>query len=169
MAAYTVSTGWTPIDRIGLNQGITTISTTKNYELGERVVCKDMSSSGYGFGEFIYLTGVGSTIAGSVVLIKDDYTTSLIAARDKGAIGVACAANVASSYGWYQIKGKAMASCAAAVGAGAPLYIAAANVIDDAVVAGDQIHGMRSVTGVDTATLIVNMGVNPHAGDTDNA
>jgi hypothetical protein len=169
MAAYTVSTGWTPIDRIGLNQAINAISTTKTYELGERVTCKDMSSSAYGFGEFIYLLGVGSTIAGSVVLIKDDYSTSLIAARDKGAIGVACAANVASSYGWYQIKGKAMASCAAAVNANVPMFIAAANVIDDAVVAGDQIHGMRSVTGVDTATLIVNMGVNPHAGDTDNA
>jgi hypothetical protein len=169
MAAYTVSTGWTPIDRIGLNQAVGTTSTTKYHALGERVVCKDQSSSDYGFGEFIYLAGVASTIAGSVVLITDAYGTTLIAARDKGAVGIATAAIVASNYGWYQIKGKAMASCAAAVGANAPLYIAAANVIDDAVVAGDQILGMRSVTAQDTATVIVNMACNPAVGDTDGA
>jgi hypothetical protein len=169
MAAYTVSTGWTPIDRIGLNQAIATVSSTKVYDLGERVVCKDMSSSDYGYGEFIYLQGLNGTSAGQVVLIKDDYTTSLIAARDKGAIAIATAATVTSTYGWYQIKGKAMAICAAAVSANTPQFIAAGNVIDDAAVAGDQIHGMRSVTSQDTATIIVNMGVNPHAGDTDNA
>lgn len=170
MAAYTPSTGWKPIDRVGLNQAITEVSETAKHTLGERVVCKDTSSSAYGYGEFIYLKGVVGTGAGSIVLIKDDYSTSLVAARDKGSLAAACAAIVADRYGWYQIKGKAMIKSAAAVGANAPLYIAAAGeVLDDLAVAGDQVIGARSVTAQDTATLIANFTCNPATADFDNA
>jgi hypothetical protein len=167
MAAYVVSPNWKPTDRIGLNQDIGTTSAVQKHELGERVVCKDPV---YGFGEFIYLKGVVGTGAGSIVLIKDDWSTSLVAARDKGALAAATAAIVADNYGWYQIKGKAMIKSAAAVGANAPLYIAAAGeVLDDLAVAGDQVIGARSVTAQDTATLIANFACNPATADFDNA
>lgn len=170
MAAYTVSTGWKPIDRIGLNQNVGTTSTTQLHTLGERVKCRDTASSAYGDGEFIYLKGVVGTGAGSIVLIKDDYSTSLVAARDKGSLAAATAAIVADNYGWYQIKGKAMIKSAAAVAANAPLYIAAAGeVLDDLAVAGDQVIGARSVTAQDTATLIANFTCNPATADFDNA
>lgn len=167
MAAYTVNT-YQPIGRAGLNQAIGTVSSTQMHPLGDRVMARDVSGT-RGEAEFIYLVGVAGTAAGQVVLITDAWGTSLIAARDKGALAIATAATVASTYGWYQIKGQAMAICAAAVAANAPMYIAAANVIDDAAVAGDQILGMRSVTAQDTATVIVNMAVNPACGDFDNA
>jgi len=167
MAAYTVNT-YSVIGRAGLNQEIGTVSTEKKHALGERVFARDISGT-RGEGEFIYLTGVVGTAAGQVVLVTDAYGTTLVAARDKGMLAIATAATVASTYGWYQIRGQAMAICAAAVAANAPLYIAAANVIDDAAVAGDQIMGMRSVTAQDTATVIVNMACNPVCGDFDNA
>ena len=62
-------------------QALTETSTTQKHPLGTIVKGLDPT---YGEGEFIYLKGIGSTTAGSVVLIKDDYTTSLLAARDKG-------------------------------------------------------------------------------------
>lgn len=167
MAAYTVNT-YQVIDRAGLNQEIGTLSSTKKHRLGERIFARDVSGT-RGEGEFIYLSGCAGTAAGQVVLITDAYGTSLIAARDKGSVAIATAATVANTYGWYQIQGQAMAICAAAVAANAPLYIAAGNVIDDAAVAGDQIIGMRSVTAQDTATVIVNMTCNPAVADFDNA
>lgn len=167
MAAYTVNT-YAVIGRAGLNQEIGTVSTTKKHRLGERILALDVSGT-RGIGEFIYLEGVVGTAAGQVVLITDAWGTSLVAARDKGSLAIATAATVASTYGWYQIKGQGMAICAAAVAANAPLYIAAGNVVDDAVVAGDQIIGMRSVTAQDTATVIVNMTCNPATADFDNA
>lgn len=167
MAAYTVNT-YKPVDRVGLNQEIGTTSTTQYHPLGDRVKARDVSGT-RGEAEFIYLKGVGSTVAGSVVLIKDDWSTSLVAARDKGALALATAAIVASNYGWYQIKGQGMATSAAAVAANAPLYIGGSGIVDDAVVAGDQIIGMRSVTAQDTATVIVNMACNPATADFDNA
>ena len=166
MAAYTVNT-YAAFDRAGLNQEIGTVSTTQKHDLGDRVRAKDVSGT-RGYGEFIYLKGLDGTAAGQVVLVKDDYGTALIAARSIGSVAIATAATVTGTYGWYQIKGQAMAICAAAVAANAPMYIAAGNVIDDAVVAGDAIIGMRSVTAVDTATIIVNMTQNPGCGDFDN-
>lgn len=168
MAAYTVNT-YQVIDRAGLNQEIGTTSAVKKHKLGERVFARDVSGT-RGEGEFIYLAGVANTGAGSIVLIKDDYSTSLVAARDKGALAAATAAIGANEYGWYQIKGQAMIKSAAAVGANAPLYIAAAGeVLDDLAVAGDQVIGARSVTAQDTATLICNFGCNPATADFDNA
>lgn len=169
MAAYTVSTGWKPVDRAGLNQEIGTTSTVQKHVLGERVVCKDTSSSDYGFGEFIYLKGVANVVAGTPCLITDTFGTSTIAARDKGAHAIATAAIVANNYGWFQIKGKAMTAVGTIV-ANAPLYIAAAGALyDDLAVAGDQVIGARSVTATDTATAIVNFGCNPATADFDNA
>lgn len=167
MAAYTVNT-YQIVGRAGVNQAIGSVSSTKLHRLGERCFGRDVSGT-RGDAEFIYLSGLDGTAAGQVVLVKDDYSTSLIAARDIGSVAIATAATVTGTYGWYQIKGQAMAICAAAVAANKPMYIAAGNVIDDAVVAGDAIIGMRSVTAQDTATIVVNMTQNPGVGDFDNA
>jgi hypothetical protein len=167
MAAYTVNT-YQVIGRAGLNQAIGTTSTTKMHRLGERCFARDVSGT-RGEGEFIYLQGVVNTVVGSPVLIKDDYTTSLVAARDKGALAFATAAIVANEYGWYQIKGQAVAAVGTIV-ANAPLYIAAAGaLLDDLAVAGDQVIGCRSVTATDTATAVVNLACNPATADFDNA
>jgi hypothetical protein len=167
MAAYTVNT-YQVLGRAGLNQEIGTVSTTQKHKLGERIFARDVSGT-RGEAEFIYLSGAPSTVAGSVVLITDAWGTTLVAARDKGALALATAAIVGGSYGWYQIKGQGMATSAAAVSANTPLYIGGSGIVDDAAVAGDQIIGMRAVTAQDTATVIVNMACNPATADFDNA
>jgi hypothetical protein len=166
MAAYTVNT-YAPTDRIGLNQAIGTTSTTQLHPLGDRLYARDVSGTRLD-GEFIYLAGAASTVVGSCVLIKDDYGTSLAAARDKGGLAFATAAIVASNYGWYQIKGQAVASTGT-VAANTPAYLAGSGTLDDAAVAGDQVIGARFVTASDTATAIVNLTVNPATADFDNA
>jgi hypothetical protein len=148
---------------------ITVTGTTQLHALGTRCKALDTGSTGYGYGEFIYLLGAASTVRGSVVLIKDDYSTSLLAARDKGGVAVALSANVAGQYGWYQILGKGVAACDT-VAANAACYIDGTNGrVDDAAVAGDQVIGMRTVTSDDTATCVVNMAVHPATADFDNA
>lgn len=167
MAAYTVNS-YQVLGRAGLNQEIGTVSTTQKHKLGDRIFARDVSGT-RGDAEFVYLSGVVGTVAGTLVLITDAYGTAVAAAREKGALALATAATVANTYGWYQIKGQGMATSAAAVAANAPLYIGGAGIVDDAAVAGDQIIGMRSVTAQDTATVIVNMACNPATADFDNA
>lgn len=167
MAAKVAGT-WQAINEIGVGD-LTVTGTTQLYDLGKRVRAKDMGSTGYGWGEFIYLTGVTSTARGSLVLIKDAYGTSLSAARDKGALAIALSANDATTkYGWYQILGTGVVLCQT-VAANAPAYLAASGTIDDAAVAGDQIIGMRTKTSDDTSTCVVTMACYPATADFDNA
>lgn len=56
--------------------------------------------------EYIYLLGVASTAAGSWVSFDEAHVTTLLTTNAVGRVGVAMAAIVASSYGWYQIYGK---------------------------------------------------------------
>ena len=171
MAAYTVDT-YAVIGRAGLNQAIGTTSTTQLHKLGERCRARGVSGSTRGEAEFIYLQGVASTVVGSLALVKNDFTTSLATARDKGAMALASAAIVASNYGWYQISGIGVAACAAGIVLDAAMYLTGAGgvgTVNDAAVAGDQIIGMRAASTDDTSTCLVSMGVNPACADFDNA
>lgn len=94
-------------------QPIDTISTTQRHPLGTIVRALDDSSRS---GEYVYLLGVGSTLAGSMVTYNaTTFQTALSAATKYQSTPVAFAvgANVASSYGWYQIEGLATARKAA--------------------------------------------------------
>jgi hypothetical protein len=134
--------------RIGL-QPIADTSTTQNHPLGTVIKAVD---STYGEGEFIYLKGAASTAVGSLVLFSpDDFTTSLLAANDIGSVAVAMSANVASQYGWYQIKGKAVGKVLAGFLDNANCYATAtAGSIDDAVVAGDRLKNCKGASAIDT-------------------
>ena len=148
---------------------LTDHGTTKLHDLGFRCKAKDLGATGYGWGEFVYLGGCAATARGSVVLIKDDYGTSLLVARDAGAVAVALSACIAGEYGWYQVLGTGVAACDT-VAANAACYIdGTAGRIDDAAVAGDQIIGMRTVTADDTNTCVVTMATYPAVADFDNA
>lgn len=126
-------------------QPIANTETTAKHTLGTIVRANDPT---YGEGEFIYLKGIGSTVVGSIVNYDDSYTTALDTTAVSGAprpLAVAMSANVASSYGWYQISGLAVAVKANTVsfakgapfGATAGLAVAAAtgSVINAALVA----------------------------------
>lgn len=132
-----------PTGQTIIPQAIDETSTTQKLPLGTRVEAKDVASTAYGVGEFIYLEGVASTVVGSVVLIdQDDFSTSLAIANDVGYLAVAMSANVANQYGWYQVKGKAVIKGLASLADNASLYLTAtAGSLDDAVVAGDRVKG----------------------------
>ena len=168
MAAKTAG-NWQALEPIGIGD-LTAFGTTKLYPLGKRCKAKDVGSTDYGFGEFVYLEGVASTVRGSVVTITDEWATVLVVARATGAVAVALSANnAASSYGWYQILGKGVAACDTVADAAACYIDGTAGRIDDAAVAGDLILGMRTASADDTSTCLVTMSTYPSVGDFDNA
>ena len=96
------------------SQAIAETSTTKRHPLGTIVNAVD---STLGSGEFIYLTGVTSTVVGSIVNYDDAFQTALNTSAVTGPsrpLAVSMSANVGSSYGWYQIAGLAVAKKASA-------------------------------------------------------
>lgn len=138
--------------RIGV-QPIGVTSTVKNHPLGDIVTAYDPI---YGAGEFIYLPGVADTVVGSVVLYSpDDFATTLLAANDIGSVAVAMSINVASSYGWYQIQGKAVVKAGTVADNGNVYATATAGTVDDAVVAGDRVKNAKfaSADGTPSAGL----------------
>lgn len=170
MAAYTVNT-YAVVGRAGLNQEIGTTSTTQKHKLGERIVARDVSGT-RGEGEFIYLKGVANTVVGTAVIFDHVYATAVITARSKGPVAFATAAIVANEFGWYQTKGIAVCANAAGGAAGNPAYATGAGAtgtISHTAVAGDIIVGAILVAATDTATNLVQLGVNPSMVDADNA
>lgn len=121
---------------IRLRKPLTQVDDSAEYSLLTRTQDADGN-------EYIYLKGVASTVAGSVVTYDEAGQTTLIAANAIGPVAVAMAATVANKYGWYQIFGSGTAAAAGAVTDNAALYISStAGKVDDAVVTGDCIIGM---------------------------
>lgn len=130
-------------------QLITDTSTTQKAPLGTR---KRAYHATYGEGEFIYMSGVASTVVGSAVQLNyDDGTTVLQTSSIKGPVGFAMSINVASQYGWYQVYGKAVGKVLAAFADNADVYATAtAGSLDDAVVDGYLVHNCRGASAIDT-------------------
>lgn len=135
--------------QIGLRP-VTDHSTTQHHPLGTVRKAVEVTNSN-GEGEFIYLKGIGSTVAGSFVLYsEDDYSTSLLAANDIGQVAIAMSACVASEYGWYQIKGKAVGKVLAAFADNGNVYsTSTAGSVDDAIVAGDRVKQCKGASAID--------------------
>ena len=108
--------------------------------------------------EYVYLQGVGSTLAGSWVVYDESYGTTLAIANEVGPVAIAMAAvNATTEYGWYQVLGKnTVALNDGAVAADKALYLtAAAGYVDDADVAGDAISGAASMAQSSGSTVTV--------------
>ena len=139
---------------IGL-QPIVEVSSVQQHPLGMIIQAVDET---YGAAEFIYLKGVASTVVGSWVTYNmDDGTTALLAANAIGPVAVAMSANAAATtFGWYQISGKAVGLALAAYADNGLVYATAtAGSIDDAVVAGDRVKRAKfaSADGTPSAGL----------------
>ena len=129
-------------------QNIADTSTTQNHTLGMIVQAKDVASTAYGAGEFVYLQGVASTVLGSFVTYNsDDNSTALLAANAIGPVATSMSINVASQYGWDQISGKCLAGYA---DNGLVFATATAGSIDDAVVAGDRVKLAKGASAIGT-------------------
>jgi hypothetical protein len=149
MATY--DTNWQPVTpQIGL-QPINQTSTTQQHPLGTLIRAVDRGSNANGEGEFVYAKGVASTVVGSwVTFHEDDWSTTLLAANDIGQVGIAMSANVASQYGWYQVRGKAVGLALTGYADNGLVYATAtAGSIDDAVVAGDRVKKAIGASAVD--------------------
>lgn len=130
-------------------QPIAEVSTTARHPLGAIVQASD---SVYGAGEFIYVKGVASGALGSWVLILgDDWSTTLLGADMKGAVGVFMGANVESSFGWAQIGGKAVGKALTGYLDNALVYATGTpGSVDDTVVSGDRVKQAIGASAVDT-------------------
>lgn len=140
--ALTVGT-WKPVDgRVGA-QAITSASTTQNHPLGTIIRCRDVGTTAYGEGEFIYAKGVGSCAAKDWVGIPpDNFTLVRAVANGQYRVGVAMAALTASYYGWVQISGKAIGNCLTSFTDNGYVFLTGtAGSVDDASVAGDLVFG----------------------------
>lgn len=128
---------------VGL-QAIATTSTTQQHPIGTLAKAYDPT---YGEGEFIYLKGVAATAIGNPVVYDTKANTTVLGvAGSRGPVAVAMSANVASQYGWYQVKGAAVVVAGTVAAGGNVYWTATAGSIDDAVVAGDKVDGARLKT-----------------------
>lgn len=153
---------YSPCDSIvGVTQ-ITTVDDTQRHPIGTVIKARDPL---YGEGLFQYLPGVASTVAGDVVAIDTQASsgagsTTRAVAATRGPLGVAMAATVASTWGWYQIRGAAVVNVPAAVAADTPAYLTAtAGQVDDAVTAGSLVDGMvfkTAAAGAGTAVAQID-------------
>jgi hypothetical protein len=134
--------------RVGA-QAVADTSTEKRHPLG--TILKAESET-YGEGEFIYLLGVASTtVASWVSVLEDGFTTALLVANAKGRVATSMSANVANSYGWYQISGKAVGKALAGYADNGLVYATStAGSIDDAVVSGDRVKKALGASAVGT-------------------
>lgn len=143
---------WRIVDGVIGAQKIEDLSTTKKHELGKIVRAKDIGTTAYGEGEFIYAKGVASCAKRNWVGIPaDSFTLVRAVANGNYPLGVAMAALTASYYGWVQISGKAIGSCLTLFADNGAVYLTATDgSVDDASVAGDWIAG---AVGASTAVV----------------
>jgi hypothetical protein len=129
------------------SQQIGTVSTVQVYPLGTRVKAVDPV---FGVSEFLYCSGIASTVAGDIVYIHGDFVTLRdTGTNGKGRVGVATAATVASTWGWYCVQGRCLVNIAGDVTALTAYAVdATAGVVDDAIVATNHLLGMSLQLGL---------------------
>jgi hypothetical protein len=125
------------------------VDSTQKYPLN--MVVAGFSAT-LGYGEFIYLKGVASTVEGSCVTYDEAGISTLLVANAIGPVAWALSVNeAATTYGWYQTKGKIAAQAAASSGDNAKVgYESAAGKVGDGRAAGDEIYGVIARSATDT-------------------
>jgi hypothetical protein len=126
--------------------------TTQNFPFGFKVRAFDPI---LGFGEFVYLQGVASTVAGSAVTFNPFTgvtTLDAATANDGSPIAFAVAPCVAGLFGWYQVSGTAVAANNGTAAAG-NAFRKATGQIGSAAVAGTQILGGAKILVANGSTF----------------
>lgn len=142
---------------------ITDIDTTAKNELG--TICAGQDDYG-NTAEFIYLQGIGSTIAGSVVTYDETGITALIAANAIGPVAVAMAATVASTYGWYCRTGTVYVDMVANTADNKNLGRETTDgKVGDGFATGDMIGGLVSRGSTSSAALQYAQATRPFVSD----
>ncbi len=103
--------------------------------------------------EYIYLKGIGSTLAGSWVVFDELFLTLLLVANGIGQVAIAQAATIASTWGWYGIWGAFNGLCLASYADNAKVWATSTpGSVDDADVAVDLITGAWGRSARNTTT-----------------
>jgi hypothetical protein len=148
----------------GVSTGSTSVIPTPPNVLGKIVRADDPT---FGEGEFIMLVGVASTVVGSLVSYNaTTYQTVLVPNTGNQAcpVAVAMSANLAGTFGWYQIAGNAVIKkTAVAVTPQVTVFLSAtAGRIKVLASAGLQVVAARSANlttiaaGTSTVTVTIN-------------
>ena len=148
----------------GVSSGSTSVIPTPPNVLGK--ICRADDPT-YGEGEFILLLGVAGTEVGSVVKYNaTTYQTALVtnSASQDVPVAVAMSANLAGTFGWYQIAGNAVIKkTAVAVTPQVTLFLSAtAGRVKVLASAGLQVVAARSANlatiaaTVSTVTVTIN-------------
>lgn len=115
--------------------------------------------------EYIYLSGIASTIVGSVVIYNHLGVTSLNPASGVGPIAVATGLTVASSFGWYGIAGTFLTDVVANTAIDAKLGRETTDgKVGDGFAAGDQIVGAYSRVATTAAAVVLCQYLYPLVG-----
>lgn len=150
-------------NQIGL-KGFANIDTTTALPFGTIVRGVD-TASGKGGGEFIYLPGVASTAAGSLVTYDPINKTTTLAPHTANlgqplAVAMAAVAT-AKNYGWYQIAGVAVVKkIAAKINPSVAIFLGTtAGSIQATASAGKEVLNARTVNAatVASATSTINV------------
>lgn len=132
-------------------QPIATTSTVQNHPLGSRVKAIDAGTGNLGECEFIYAKGVASTAAGDLCVINSKAGTTTRAVHstaNRGMLGVAMSANVASQWGWYMVQGVGPVASTTGTAANAVYLTSTAGTTDSVDVATDRVdNAWYLVTG----------------------
>lgn len=116
---------WNAIDLLGAR--IDEVDSTKAFNLGQKCTARHLT--GDYIGEFVYMQGVASNAEGLFCLLNyDNGVVSLLADGDIGGVGISRGAIIASTFGWFQIRGKASGYLAASVADNAQLFISAGGI-----------------------------------------
>jgi len=134
----------------------TVVDSALKHELGSRAF--DANGN-----EYIYLTGVASTVAGYAVTFDEAHLTTLTVADAVGRVAFAMAAiDSTSEYGWYLIYGTITnASAAGPILTDTPLTLCASpGMLADTPVTGDIIIGCISRNAPSLAASPLTIEVN---------
>jgi hypothetical protein len=122
--------------------------------------------------EYVYLQGIGSTVAGAWVTYDEAGLTALLAANAVGPVAVAMAATVASTYGWYCRKAlsvQANVAASSADNSGQLGREGADGVAGDGRAAGDAINGAWARAATTAAATIAVQIEYPFVNDCTGA
>jgi len=136
--------GWKAIDLLGAQ--IETVDSAAVFNLGQ--TCKARNTANGYIGEFVYMQGVASAAAASWVLLNyDNSTVSLLVDADAGGVGLSMGAIIASTFGWFQIRGKGSGILLASCADNAELFTTAtAGSLDDTKTGQFQVYGARAAS-----------------------
>lgn len=128
--------------------------TVQNFPFGFRVQAFDPIM---GFGEFVYLQGIGSTVAGSAVKYNPftGATTLYVPADiDNLPIAFAVAPTVANLFGWYQVAGTAIAANNATAAAGKPFMVGTGTISSTSTTGRELLNAVIATANGSTFTKV---------------